>query len=75
MSAVETATINELIIEYHRLTRQHIMYTSRRYDTMGCYDRIIRGYATLSSGKFLILDNICKVHSIAQQNEIQNVDK
>ena len=32
MSAVETATINELIIEYHRLTRQNIMYTSRRYD-------------------------------------------
>ena len=32
---------------------------------MGCYDRIIRGHATLSSKTFLIPDNICKVYSIA----------
>ena len=63
MSAVETATINELIIEYHRLTRQILCIYQD--DAMGCYDRIIRGHATLSSTKFMIPDNICKVHSIA----------
>ena len=63
MSAVETSTINELIIEYHRLTRQTLCIYQD--DAMGCYDRIIRGHTTLSSRKFLIPDNICKVYSIA----------
>ena len=63
MSAVETNTIDELIIEYHRLKMQTLCI--HQDDTMGCYDRIIREHTTLSSRKFLILDNICKVHSIA----------
>ena len=50
ISAVETATINELIIEHHRLTRQTLCI--HQDDAMGCYDRIIRGHATLSSRKF-----------------------
>ena len=50
MSAVERATINELIIEYHRLTRQTLCI--HQDDAIGCYDRIIRGHATLSSRNF-----------------------
>ena len=50
MSAVETSTINELVIEYHRLTRQALCI--HQDDAMGCYDRIIRGHATLSIRKF-----------------------
>ena len=55
-SAVERATINALIIEYNRLIRQTLCI--HQDDAMGCYDRIIRGHATLSSRKFLIQDNI-----------------
>ena len=50
MSTVETATINELIIEYHRLIRQTLCI--HQDDAMGCYDRIIRGHATLSISDF-----------------------
>ena len=63
MSAVENATNNKLIIEYHRLTRQKLCI--HQDDAIGCYDQIIRGHTTLSSRKFMIPDNICKVHSIA----------
>ena len=62
-SAVETATINELIIEYHRLKRQILCI--HKDDAKRCYDRIIREHSTLSNMKFLIPNNICKVHSIA----------
>ena len=62
MIAVERATINALVIEYNRLIRQTLCI--HQDDAMGCYDRIIRGHATLSSREFLILDNVCKVHSI-----------
>ena len=63
MSAVETVTINELIIEYHRLTRQTLcIYQDNE---IRCYDRIIRGHAPLTRRTFLIPNNICKVHSIA----------
>ena len=63
INAVETATINELVVEYHRLTRQALCIYQD--DAMGCYDQIIRGHATWSSRKCFIPDNICKVHSIA----------
>ena len=63
MSAVETATINELIIKYHKLTRQTLCI--HQDNTMGCYNWIIRGHVTLRSREWLILDNICKVHIIA----------
>lgn len=62
MVVVDTATINELIIEYHILARHTLCI--HQDDAMGCYDWIIRGHATLSSRKCLIPDNICKVHSI-----------
>ena len=62
---METTTINELIIEYHRLTRQTLYI--HQDDTMGRYDRKIRGHATLSNRRCLILDNIYKVHSIARK--------
>ena len=63
MSAVETTTINELIIEYHRLIRHKLCIYQD--DAMGCYDRIIRRQETLSNRKFFKPENICKVHSIA----------
>ena len=53
-SVFETATISELIVETHKLTKFSL-----------CIDRIIRSHAILNSRKFGIPDNICKVYSIA----------
>ena len=44
---------------------------------MGCYDRIIRTNATINSQKFVIPDNICKLHQTAHdrmefKNQINN---
>ena len=61
--AVETATIDQLIIETHRLTKFPLCI--HQDDAMGCYDRIIRSHAIPNSCKFGIPDNICKVYSIA----------
>ena len=61
--AVETATIDQLIIKTHRLTKFPLCI--HQDDAMGCYDRIIRSHAILNSRKFGIPDNICKVYSIA----------
>ena len=61
--AVETATIDQLIIETHQLTKFPLCI--HQDDAMGCYDRIIRSHAIFNSRKFGILDNICKVYSIA----------
>ena len=43
MSASETAVINEIILDIHRITREPIC--SHQDDAMGCYDRIIRNHA------------------------------
>ena len=61
--AVETGTIDQLIIETHRLTKYPLCI--HQDDAMGCYDRIIRSHAILNSRKFGIPNNICKVYSIA----------
>ena len=61
--AVETGTIDQLIIETHRLTMYPLCI--HQDDAMGCYDRIIRSHAILDSRKFGIPNNICKVYSIA----------
>ena len=61
--AIETGTIDQLIIETHRLTKYPLCL--HQDNAMGCYDRIIRSHAILSSRKFGIPDNICKVYSIA----------
>ena len=55
MSAIGTSTLNELIIESHRLTKQSLWI--HQDDVMGCYDRIIRTHAILNSRKFGIHDN------------------
>ena len=60
MSTIETETLNELIIESHRLTKHPLCIYQD--DAMGCYDRIIRTYATINSRKCCIPDNICKLH-------------
>ena len=75
MSAIETSTLNELIIESHRLTK-HPLYIHQD-DSMGCYDRIIRTHATINSQRFGIPDNICKLYQIAHdrmefKNQIKN---
>ena len=63
LCAVETATIDQLIIETHRITKHPLCI--HQDDAMGCYDRIIRSHAILNSRKFKIPDNMCKVYSIA----------
>ena len=55
-SAIETATLNELIIESHRLTKHPLCI--HQDDAMGCYHRIIRIHSTINSYKFCIPDNI-----------------
>ena len=61
--AIETETIDQLIIETHRLTKYPLYI--HQDNAMGCYDCIIRSYAIINSRKFGIPDNICKVYSIA----------
>ena len=62
MSAVETATINEIMIDTHRLTK--VPLCIHQDDAKACYDRIIRSHAILNSRKFGIPDNICRLYSI-----------
>ena len=66
MSAIETATLNELIIESHRLTKQP--QCIHQDDAMRCYNRIIRTHATINNRKFGIPDNVCKLHLKAHDN-------
>ena len=63
MSSIETAVIDELIKENHRITRETLC--THQDDAMGCYDRIIRNHVILNSRKYSIPENVCKVHSIA----------
>ena len=57
---IETATINELIIEYHRLTRHERCI--HQDDTTACFDRIVMNHEILNSRKYLIPNNVCKVN-------------
>ena len=66
MSAIETAILNELMIESHRLTKQPLCI--HQDDTMGCYDRIIRTHATIKSRNYEIPDNVCRLHLKAHDN-------
>ena len=66
MRAVETKSPNELIIEYHRLTKQSLCI--HQDDSMGCYDRIIRTHVFINSRKFSISDKIYKIHLQAHDN-------
>ena len=65
MSAIEKATINELIIEYHRITRQ--LLCTHQDDATACYERIVMNNTITSSRKYLIPDNTCKVNNLAQK--------
>ena len=65
MSTIVNATINELIAEYHRITRQQIWI--HQDDASACFDRIITNNAILSSRKYAIPDNAYKVNCIAQK--------
>ena len=66
MSAIEIASLNELIIKSYRLTK-HPLYIHHD-DALGCYDRIIRTHATINSHKFYIPDNIYKLYLKAHDN-------
>ena len=68
MSASETAVINEIILDIHRITREPIC--SHQDDAMGCYNRIIRNHAMLNSRKHGIPENVCKMHCNAHDNMI-----
>ena len=60
ISAIETVTLNELIINYHR--RIHNSLCINQDDAAGCFDRIITNHTILNSRKFHIPSNIRKVH-------------
>lgn len=62
MSSIKTVVTDELIKQYHPITRE-TLYTHQD-DSMGCYDRIIRNHAILNSRKYEIPNNVCKVNSI-----------
>ena len=66
MSASETAVINEIILDIHRITREPIC--SHQDDAIGCYDRIIRNHAMLNSRKNGIPENMCKMYCNAHYN-------
>ena len=66
MSAIGTATLSQLIIESHRLTKQPLCI--HQDDTMECYDRIIRTHTTINSRKFGIEDDTYKLHLKAHDN-------
>ena len=66
MSAIEIASLNELIIKSYRLTK-HPLYIHHD-DVLGCYDRIIGTHATINSHKFYIPDNIYKLYLKAHEN-------
>ena len=68
MSAVETATINEIIIDTHRLTK--VPLCIHQDDAKACYDRIIRSHAILNSRKFGIPNNICRLYSITNDKMV-----
>ena len=64
MSSIETTVLDELIKKYHRITREALC--THQENAMGYYDRVIRNHAILNSKKYDIPNNVCKVHSIAQ---------
>ena len=65
-SAIEIETLNELIIESHRLTKQPLCI--HQDDAMGYYDRIIRTHTTIDCRKFGISDNVCTLHLKVHDN-------
>jgi len=64
MSAPGIATINKLIIEYHRITRQSLC--THKDDDVVFYDRIVINNVVISSRKNLLPDNACKVNNLVQ---------
>ena len=62
MSTVETATINELMIDSHRLTK--FLLCIHQDDAKTCYDRIIRSHIIVNNRKFGIPNNIYRLYSI-----------
>ena len=68
MLAIETATINELVIEYHRNIRQPLC--TRQDNTVSYYDRIVMNNDRISSRKYLIPDNAYKGNSLAQKKMV-----
>ena len=66
MSTIETATLNKLIIKNYILTKHPLCI--HQYDTMECYDTIIRTHATINSRNFFIPDNMCKLHLKTHDN-------
>ena len=57
MSTIDTTTINQSIIETHRLIKQPLCL--HQDDAIRSYDKIIRPHAILHSRKFGILENVC----------------
>ena len=72
MSSIETAVKDELIKEYHRITRE--VLCTHQDDAMGYYDSIIRNHSIISSKKYDIPEIFCKFHSIAHDKiKVRNI--
>ena len=75
MSSIETAVIDELTKEHHRITREALC--THQNDAMECYDRIFHNHTISNIRKCDIPDNVYKVHSITHdkmkfRNKIEN---
>ena len=68
MPATETTIINELVIEWHKITRQ-LLYT-RQDNTVACFDRIVMDHVIINSRKYCIPKNMCKVQIRTQSQMI-----
>ena len=57
-NSLQAAIMNELIIDYHRITYMHLGIM--QHDVKACFDRTIPSITTLCNRKFQIPKQICK---------------
>ena len=57
-NSLQAAIMNELIIDYHRITYMHLGIM--QHDVKACFDRTIPSITTLCNRKFQIPIQICK---------------
>ena len=62
----EVAFINEMILEYHRMT--YIPITITQHDNAACFDRTVSNITTLANRKFNIPQKVCKLVSNTKNN-------
>ena len=65
MSSIEPSCINEMITEFHRLTRTPLCI--HQDDEKGCCERIIWNHANLNKKTVFILDNVGNIYCEAHE--------